>query len=61
MELIQLKNNVVLIVIAAILAGVDGNSHGAPLSSCENMGAVHVVFPSHPPETSPFAITFDQV
>lgn len=60
-----IKNRAVLVaVVAATMAtwaiGVDADSHGAPLSSCEKMGVVHAVFPSKRPDTCPFGITFDQ-
>lgn len=53
--------NILLMAVILFLAGVDGNSHGAPLSSCEKMGTIHVVFPSHVPYESPFGITLDKV
>lgn len=56
------KSALAIVMMMAIwMVGVDGNSHGAPISSCENMGNVHVIFPSHPVDTSPFGVTFDQV
>jgi hypothetical protein len=66
MERNQLKNGAVFVVaVVAIMAtwamgGVDADSHGAPLSSCQDMGAIHAVFPAQPVETCPFGITFDQ-
>ena len=60
-----IKNRAVLVAVVAAMAtwaiGVDADSHGAPLSSCEKMGVVHAVFPSKRPGTCPFGITFDQV
>ncbi|XP_046651972.1 putative defense protein 3 [Daphnia pulicaria] len=67
MERNQLKNRAVFVVaVVAVMAtwamgGVDADSHGAPLSSCQDMGAIHAVFPSQPVETCPFGITFDQM
>jgi hypothetical protein len=66
MERNQLKNRAVFVVaVVAVMATwvmgrVDADSHGAPLSSCQDMGAIHAVFPSQPVETCPFGITFDQ-
>lgn len=63
MERIQRKSVVVVLatLIGTFLAGVNGDSHGAPLSSCENMGRVHVAFPSQPEMTCPFEATVDKV
>ena len=52
---------ILMMMMAVWMVGVDGSSYGAPLTSCETMGNVHVIFPSHPVDTSPFGITFDQV
>lgn len=57
--------NISLLAMALTLlwAGVEGNSHGAPLSSCENLGAIHVAFRPNEPTTnpSPFGITLSKV
>lgn len=61
-----MKNRAAVLVTLAMVAaflvgGVNGDSHGAPLASCADMGAgsVHAILK---PDTaiSPFGITLDQ-
>ncbi len=66
MERIQMKNRAAVLVTLATVAaflvgGVNGDSHGAPLASCADMGARSVHAIARPdPEISPFGITLDQ-